>query len=84
MDLEPVGYQRRQRTGKNPDGTPARWDGKQTEMGFTIDNLIEHTNLLTTKGERVGDSPDEFALLAVTVDYVQHLEQRVAALEAAA
>ncbi len=50
-------------------------------LSFLMDNLIEHTNLLTTKGIRVGDSPDLHAILAVTVDYVQHLEHRLANLE---
>lgn len=77
MDLEPVGYQRRVNETFRDEAFPE----EQTELGFTIENLIENTNLLTTKGSRVGDSPDEFALLAVTVDYVQHLEQRVAELE---
>ena len=86
-DLEPVGYERRQVKGGTDtpaDGKLDRFDKKQIEIGFTIDNLIENTNLLTTKGERVGDSPDEYALLAVTVDYVQYLEERIAALEALA
>lgn len=83
MDLEPVGYERR-RSERGVKNALARTENYEApvEIGFTIDNLIENTNLLTTKGNRVGDSPDEYAILAVTVDYVQHLEERVAALEA--
>ena len=81
MDLEPVGYERNENGAslKRKAGDP---DYRQIELGFTIDNLIEHTNLLTTKGNRVGDAPDEFAILSVTVDYVQHLARRVEQLEA--
>ena len=77
MDLRPAKYER-VRHDSSDFG-----DGRQIEIGFFIENLIEHTNLLTTKGDKVGGTPDEYALLAVTVDYVQHLEERVAALEAA-
>lgn len=58
---------------------------KQREFGFALDHfkeVDENLRYLTTKGDQWGFSPDEFALLAVTVDYVQHLERRVAALEA--
>ncbi|MCP4229558.1 MAG: hypothetical protein GY771_05360 [bacterium] len=80
MDLEPVKYDRVQPKGATKDRT-RKGNYVQRELGFTIENLIEHTNLLTTKGSKVGGSPDEYALLAVTVDYVQHLENRVASLE---
>ena len=77
LELEPVAYERRRghHSDKDKDGY------RPIELGFTIENLIENTNLLTTRGNRVGDSPDEFAILAVTVDYVQHLEKRIAELE---
>ena len=75
MDLEPIKYQRV--AGKGRD----YGKGRQIEMGFSIENLIENTPLLTTKGEQIGGTPSEFALLAVTIDYVQNLEKRVAALE---
>ncbi len=80
MDLRPIKYDRHisaaQKAGHHP------WY-IQRELGFSIENLSQHTELLTTKGSERGGSPDEYALLAVTIDYVQHLEQRVAALEAA-
>ena len=56
----------------------------QHEIGFALDHFREvddNLKYLTTKGDEWGNSPDEFALLAVTIDYVQHLEQRVAELE---
>ncbi len=87
LDLEPVKYERVRRTKSkkwrdDPElHSPNLGEKKQIEFGFTIENLIEHTNLLTTSGDEVGGSPDEYALLAVTVDYVQYLEERVAALE---
>lgn len=54
------------------------------ELGFGLDNFKEiddSLKYLTTKGDSWGYSPDEFALLAVTVDYVQHLEERLVRLE---
>lgn len=80
MDLEPVAYERRS-TADVGEGAKKDPGFRQIELGFTIENLIENTNLLTTKGSRVGDSPDEYALLSVTVDYVQHLQNQVTALE---
>lgn len=77
LDLEPIKYQR------VSHDKAAYGDGEQIEMGFSIENLIEHTPLLTAGGNQVKGTPDEYALLAVTVDYVQHLERRVATLEAA-
>lgn len=79
MDIKPVKYERTSRT--RADGSRKPWRVRPLEIGFTMENLLENTNLLTTKGAEPGYSPDEFALMAVTVDYVQHLEERVAALE---
>ena len=80
MDIEPVKYDRVQ--PKNATQNRTRKDGYiQRELGFTIENLIKHTNLLTTKGNAVGDSPDELALLAVIVDKLQDVERRLQAVE---
>ena len=76
-DLEPIKYDR---GGMPREKRPAGY--RQRELGFSIENLLEHTNLLTTKGSLPGGSPDEYALLAVTVDQVQHLEARIEVLEA--
>jgi len=74
MDLRPIKYDRR--TEKLVDAsTPP--DFVQRELGFSIENLSKNTELLTTKGNQRGGSPDEYALLAVTVDYVQHLKCRL-------
>ncbi len=84
MDLETISSRKKRVgvfKGNDPDGNPLR---DMRMISFLMDNLIEHTNLLTTKGEEVGETPNVDAILAVTVDYVQHLERRVAALEAAA
>ena len=73
MEIVPVTYRRKSKKAK-----------KAREFGFTVENLIENTIQLTTGGDKkIGDSPSTYALLAVTIDYVQHLERRVAALEAA-
>lgn len=70
-DLRPVKYRRR--------------STQQREFGFIIEDLAEIGSglgrFLTTKGEQVGDSPDEIALLAVTVDAVIDLRARVRELE---
>ncbi len=82
LDLTPIKYERVHGPKSGPGKTA--FVDEPIEMGFSIENLIEHTNLLTVGGVNVGDSPDERAILAVTVDYVQHLEKRLAVLEAAA
>jgi len=85
MDIQPIKYERiRSKKSKairdDPDLTNQP-EYPQIELGFSIENLSKNTNLLTTKGAALGNAPDEFALLAVTIDYVQHLEQRLAAAE---
>ena len=77
MDLKPIKFERIH----NPKGHPTSFRSQPIELGFTIENLIEHTNLLTTKGADVGDSPDELALIAVTVLEVQTLHHRIEELE---
>lgn len=57
---------------------------QEREFGFVLDQFQEiddNLKYLTTGGDSWGDSPDEFGILAVTVDYVQTLGQRVDALE---
>lgn len=78
MDLKPIKFERIH----NPKGHPTAFVKRPIELGFTIENLIEHTNLLTSKGDQVGDSPDELALIAVTVLEVQRLHRRIEELEA--
>lgn len=72
-ELRPVKYRRRSTQGR--------------EFGFIIEDLAEIGDglgrYLTTKGDEVGHSPDEFALLAVAIDAIQDLRARVATLEAA-
>ncbi len=102
MDLDPIQYERRwqkekpkisrkatkeERAEHYKDKSP---DPNHLEINFYIENLIEHTNLLTTKGSQIGNQPDTEAILAVTVDFVQNLHkrldealERIAVLEAA-
>lgn len=57
---------------------------KQHEIGFALDHLKaldDSLKYLTTKGDNWGESPDEFALLAVTILEVQDLRRRVKELE---
>jgi len=56
------------------------------EFGFVIDDfeaIDDNLKYLTTKGDKWGDSPDEFAILAVSVLEIQDLLKRVKVLEAA-
>lgn len=80
LDIDPIKYERVQEDAE--EGVEiTTWEHPQIELGFSLENLIKHTNLLTTDGSKVGNSPDEMALLAVTIDYVQFLEHRMRALE---
>lgn len=73
MDLRPIKYDR-------VDG-PQKPGYIQRELGFSIENLSKNTELLTTKGSQRGGSPDEYAILAVTVDFVQYQERQISALK---
>lgn len=59
-------------------------DGKGGwEFGFVLEDLAEVSPYLTTKpGERVGYSPDQFAIMAVLWEGVRDLRARVKELEA--
>ncbi len=102
LDLDPIQYERRWPVYRPKISRKAtkeeraeHYAGKDhqkhhREINFYIENLIEHTNLLTTKGSEIGNQPDTEAILAVTVDFVQNLHkrldealERIAVLEAA-
>lgn len=72
MDLQPI-------VSRKKKNTPyfRKLPYEMRTISFYLENLLENTNLLTTKGEKPGNQPDEQALLAVTVDYVQHLQEQV-------
>lgn len=73
------------RTEWYDDITPYTYIRKSTkgrEFGFIMEDLWDVSTFLSVEGNEKGESPDEVALMAVTVDAVQDLRRRVAELEA--
>lgn len=70
--IRPVTYRRK--GGPNAD---------MREFSFTVEQLEGITPFLTTNGEKRGGSVSYTGMMSVIVDFLQHLDERVLALEAA-